>query len=187
MTAKTKNEALRKPAPATPFPTRKRTYLKSGARVRVWKFITAMFVALACAALLYWHDLTVGPIFAACMLFFASLTALAAWSASVSIKLERQRVYKKATRIMQVTLFVVLPLIVVGLAWSWVAAGFGASILLVAWLNFLAGGVPVGDNDGSWSGDWFDDDDISNRDGIKSTYTDPSYSYMPENIYYTDD
>ena len=183
MTAKMKDEALRKPAPATPFSTRKRTYLKSGARVRIWKFITAMFVALACVALLYWHDLTVGPVFAAGMLFFASLTALAAWSASVSIKPERQRVYKKATRTMQVTLFVVLPLIVVGLAWSWVAAGFGALLLLPTALMILR---PVDAE--FWPDSDFDDDGDDYRTicGM-DMYTHPGFSSLSANIYHEDD
>ena len=112
--------------------TKPRTYLKSGARVRIWKFTTAMFVALACAALLYWHDLTVGPILATGMLFFALLTALAAWSASVSIQPARARLHKMVTNIAMLTVFmvfVVLPLIAVGLTWGWFAVACGALLV----------------------------------------------------------
>ena len=130
------------------------------------------------------------------LVFLATLFSLSGWSAgryASAVKAGRFVCEQQKVRAAHQGLYLFLGFIalavltVVGLAWSWVAAGFGASVLLVAWLNILAGGVPVEDGSGSWSGDWFDDEDISNRDGIKSTYTDPSYSYMPENIYYTGD
>lgn len=153
----------------------------------VWKGITVMFVVLACVALLYGHGRTDGATNVAfILLFFATLTGLVAWSVGASGRPEQAKIHKRATHALAWSI-ALAPLVVMLLCGGWIAAGVYASILLVAWLNILAGGVPVGDGDGSWSEDWFDDEDISNRDGIKSTYTDPSYSYMPENIYYTGD
>lgn len=193
MTAKMKDEALRKPAPATPFSTRKRTYLKSGARVRIWKFITAMFVALACAALLYWHDLTAGPIFAAGMLFFASLTALAGWSASVSIQFERQCTHKTATHALAWSIALAL-LAVMLLCGAWIAAVIYALLLTPVALVLLPGAenleyedLGFGDGGAGWgtAGSIYDSSgmllgagDVSRAGDARYHHQDPSDDWL---------
>jgi len=146
MTAKTKNEALRKPAPAT---IQIQQATRSARRRSIFWYWLAGACALGAAgeavaglfdvggaALLRWQILMMVLILA----FLAVLFKWAGWSAGRYVSAveagrfvrEQQKVRAAHQGLYLFLGFIALTVLtVVGLAWSWVAAGFSALLLLL--------------------------------------------------------